>query len=74
MTKFRVGDRVVINKKGFDLYGYTKGRAGGYGNPKCEGTITLIGEFHIYVDWDNGTNNLYSEDTLDLVPMSLENE
>lgn len=72
---FQIGDRVVINKKGFNKYGHDEGSPGYFGNPKCEGTVK--GWYHgkwVLVTWDNGSRNSYAVDTLDLVITSLENE
>lgn len=74
MTKFQIGDRVVINEKGFLIYFPCEGSKGNFGNPKCEGTITGLGGW-LKVVWDNGSYNHYAEDALDLVAdISLENE
>lgn len=72
--KFKIGDRVVINEKGFRRFFPFEGAKGKFGNPKCEGTVTRLGDW-LRVDWDNGSYNAYTEDTLNLVAdISLENE
>lgn len=75
MTKFQIGDRVVINDVGFRQYGYHKGQRGCFGNPRCEGTVFVDKHSDwVRVEWDDGTHNSYSPETLDLVITSLENE
>lgn len=75
MTKFQIGDRVVINEEGFRRYSHVAGCKGEFGNPKCEGTIIRIyGDGWVKATWDNGSFNSYDPVTLDLVISSLENE
>lgn len=74
MSKFTIGDRVLINEKGFARYGFFDGTPGRFGNPKCEGIVAELTGYGVRVAWDNGTKNSYDNDTLDLVVTSLENE
>lgn len=65
-NKFKVGDRVRISKSSA-YYGENKS------NPSdCIGTVTkydadAYGHFASYVDWDNGGDNAYRDEDLELV-------
>jgi len=73
MSKFKVGDEVVINTKGHLRYGTDKS------NPRNKLGIVVSIEQYAFrlpyeVGWENGFFNNYEEDTLDFFYLSLENE